>query len=129
MSFIFDLTGRLIVMASAAVNGASQPAARANAAPRVPLQVVGSSFGSTTQPQTHTKTQIQEAVDQANKAFDQSGRKLEFVVDKTLNRLIVKVVDLQTNEVLKQIPAEDMLATARALAVNSNKGALIDGLA
>jgi len=129
MSFIFDLTGRLTVMASAAVLGTTPSAARASAGSGAPPRVVGSGTGSSSPPQSHTKSQVQAAVDQANKALDQDGRKLEFVVDKVLNRPIVKVVDLQTNEVLQQVPAESMLATARALAGNSNKGALIDGLA
>jgi len=129
MAFIFDLTGRLAVMTGAAVLAAGDPAARANAAPVVPPRLLESGAGAANPPQLHTQPQIQDAIDRANKALDQNGRKLEFVVDKKLNRSIVKVVDLQTNEVLQQVPAESMLATARALAGNSPKGALIDGQA
>jgi uncharacterized FlaG/YvyC family protein len=66
------------------------------------------------------------AVAQINDALAQNGWKMEFVIDKSIDRLIVKVVDIRTNEVLVQVPAESMPATARALADGPQAGALID---
>lgn len=37
-----------------------------------------------------------------------TGRKLQFSVNKELNDVIVTVVDSKTNQVLKEIPSEDM---------------------
>ncbi len=37
-----------------------------------------------------------------------TGRKLQFSVNKELNDVIVTVVDPHTNQVVKQIPSEDM---------------------
>ncbi len=38
-----------------------------------------------------------------------SGRKLQFNVNKELNTVIVRIVDSNTNQVVKQIPSEDMV--------------------
>jgi len=37
-----------------------------------------------------------------------TGRKLQFSVNKELNDVIVTIVDSKTNQVLKEIPSEDM---------------------
>ena len=36
------------------------------------------------------------------------GRKLQFNVNKELNSIVIRVVDSNTNQVLKEIPSEDM---------------------
>ena len=42
-------------------------------------------------------------------------RNLEFSIDETTDRLVVKVVDAETEEVVRQIPSEEALALARRL--------------
>ncbi|MDR1894816.1 MAG: flagellar protein FlaG [Spirochaetales bacterium] len=37
------------------------------------------------------------------------NRKLKFSIDRELNKVIVKVVDSQTNRVIKEIPPEELL--------------------
>lgn len=37
-----------------------------------------------------------------------TGRKLQFTVNKELNDVVITVVDSHTNQVLKEIPSEDM---------------------
>jgi len=122
MSFIFDSTGTLTVTSST-LAGAFVPTATSpgpHAAPVAPDGAIAPA-----QP----AARIQEAVNQANGAMERSSLKMEFVVDKALDRTIVKVVDTQTNQVLKQIPSESMLAAARALAAHSTRGALVDAQA
>ena len=55
-----------------------------------------------------------------------SGRKLQFNVNNELGSIIVKVVDPNTNQVVKEIPSEDM----QKLKINIRKtiGALFDQL-
>ncbi|KRB93365.1 hypothetical protein ASE07_13280 [Noviherbaspirillum sp. Root189] len=48
---------------------------------------------------------------------------LEFSVDEDSNRTIVKVIDQQTQEVLRQIPSEEALKISKAL--NQVSGLLI----
>ena len=69
------------------------------------------------------------AVAAANEQLNQSNRELTFVFDDTLGRMLVKIVDMQTNAVVRQVPSEDMLAAARALSGSSKQGALLRGKA
>jgi len=43
------------------------------------------------------------------------GHSLRFNIDDETGKTIVKVMDSQTQEVIKQIPTEEMLAIAKAL--------------
>ena len=43
------------------------------------------------------------------------NNRLEFNVDADVGRVVVKVVDKETEEVLLQVPSEEMLAIAKAL--------------
>ena len=54
---------------------------------------------------------------QVRESLDSLSRKsgLEFAVDDELGRVVVKVLDPETREVLKQFPSEDALALARSL--------------
>ncbi|MBV8659846.1 MAG: flagellar protein FlaG [Burkholderiales bacterium] len=69
-------------------------------------------------------TEVTEAVSQLNK-FMQSmnNTALQFSVDKDTNISVVKLVDTQSKEVIRQIPSEDVLAVAKA--INKFQGLLI----
>jgi flagellar protein FlaG len=43
-------------------------------------------------------------------------RNLEFTLDEELNRVIVRVYDAETEEIIRQIPAEEVLRLARHIA-------------
>ena len=58
---------------------------------------------------------LREAAREANEALRTSGAQLEFVVDDEAKTLIVKLVDTETQKVLRQIPSEEMLAIRRNL--------------
>lgn len=100
------------------------PGSRQPASPDVP---------ATTAPQSGagaaTPAQLKAAVDAANRELDQSNRELAFVFDDKLGRMLVKIVDTRTNTVIRQVPSEEMLAAARALAGSSTRGALLSGKA
>jgi len=72
-----------------------------------------------------TAAQLKAAVAAANQQLDQSNRELAFVFDDTLGRMLVKIVDRQTNTVVRQVPSEDMLAMARALSGTPRRGTLL----
>lgn len=72
-----------------------------------------------------TSEQLKQAVDRINRELQQSNRELAFVFDDKLHRMLVKIVDTQTNTVVRQVPSEDMLAMARALQDAPARGALI----
>jgi len=75
--------------------------------------------------QTATSTQVQmevtkETVDRVVHQLETQSqslrRDLQFNVDDSTGRVIVTVRDSQTNEVIRQIPSEEILALSRHLA-------------
>jgi flagellar protein FlaG len=61
------------------------------------------------------KRQVQEAVAKLNDYIQSVQRDLEFNLDEDSGRVVVKVVDRSTNEVVRQIPEEVALKLARNL--------------
>ena len=54
--------------------------------------------------------EIKQNTQQLQKMSDMiAGNKLHFSVDKELNTVVISIVDTSTNQVVKQIPSEDML--------------------
>jgi len=58
---------------------------------------------------------INRAAEQINKLIQQFDRNLQFTVDEDTNINVVKVIDTQSEEVIRQMPTEEMLAIAKAL--------------
>lgn len=58
---------------------------------------------------------LDDAVKNINKALQSLSRNIEFSVDTDSNRTVVKVVDQQTQQVLRQMPSPEALEIAKAL--------------
>lgn len=58
---------------------------------------------------------LDEAVGNINKSLKAAGQGVEFSVDEDSKRLVVKVVDQETREVLRQMPSVEALQIAKAL--------------
>lgn len=65
--------------------------------------------------QNQQKQQVQEAVAKLNDYIQSVQRDLEFNLDDESGRVVVKVVDRNTNEVVRQIPDEVALKLAHNL--------------
>ena len=52
---------------------------------------------------------IMQAVNRANKALDGTNRRFEYSIHEQTNTIVVKVIDTQTNEVIREIPPEKIL--------------------
>jgi flagellar protein FlaG len=59
--------------------------------------------------------QLTDAVSKINKSMATESRGLEFSVDSDSKRTIVKVVDRQTKELIRQIPTVETIQIAHAL--------------
>ncbi len=57
--------------------------------------------------------ELQQAVAQLNEYVQQSQRDLFFSVDDSSGRTVVRVVNSETEEVIRQIPNEDVLRISR----------------
>jgi len=69
-----------------------------------------------TQPEKKVKPQvIQTAAADLEKISSALNRKLQFVVDHGSNEVIVKVIDKDTDKVIKEIPPEELQRLHRSL--------------
>jgi flagellar protein FlaG len=60
--------------------------------------------------------QVQQAVQMINKTMQTLSRNLEFSVDNAaVGKTVVKVVDNETGETIRQMPSQETLDIARAL--------------
>lgn len=57
----------------------------------------------------YTQSDLQRAVEEANKFIFKDNGRFEFRMHERTNRMIVKLVDKDTDEVLKEIPPEKIL--------------------
>ena len=59
---------------------------------------------------------LKSAVDSVNRALQQSSsQSLQISVDSATKRQIVKLMDMQTGEMIRQIPSKEMLAIAQSI--------------
>ncbi|MBV8048825.1 MAG: flagellar protein FlaG [Paludibacterium sp.] len=112
------------------------PAQAAASAQQAPVQAqtaaavaaVGQSQDASTQADSTKKQKVDEkalssAVDHLNDTAKLFNTQLQFSVDPATGRRVVKVTDSTTNEVIRQIPAEDVLRLSKAL--DDFKGLLV----
>lgn len=92
-----------------------------------PTPAVASSPISTNTPSSTAATQaaqavrepsaseVKKAVSEINKAIQSTSQNLELSVDTDSNQVIVKVIDQQTKQVLRQIPTVEAIEIAKSL--------------
>lgn len=68
--------------------------------------------------------EIEAAVDSINGAIEPVHRGLRFVVHEATNRILVRVMDIKNDEVIKEIPPEEVLDTVAR--IREMIGVLID---
>ena len=86
-----------------------------------PVQVGGmlknavASPGSAQEQNAASQEDVDQAAQKINEALQTVSQKLEFSVDKDTEAVVVKVMDKETGEVIRQIPSEELLKIAKAL--------------
>jgi flagellar protein FlaG len=63
----------------------------------------------------HAAAELQSFVDNINNALKQANKNLVFSVDETSNKTVMKVVDMETGDVIRQIPSKEALAISMAV--------------
>ncbi|MDH5479431.1 MAG: flagellar protein FlaG [Nitrosomonas sp.] len=58
---------------------------------------------------------VKQAVKQIEQVVSNLARNLQFSIDDDTGKTIVKILDAQTQEVIRQFPTEDAISIARAL--------------
>lgn len=87
----------------APVNAAAKPA---------PMQTVDAVKRSAPAP---SMDQVKQAVEDINKSMKSLSQGLEFSIDTDTKQNVVKVIDPQTQEVIRQMPTQEALDIAKAL--------------
>ena len=70
-----------------------------------------------------SREQLNQAVSDLNQSSQMKTQGLEFSIDEDSQRTVVKVIDQETKEVLRQIPTKEALELAKTF--DSAKGSLI----
>lgn len=71
--------------------------------------------------------QVKEAMQAIRRVVAPVAQSLQFSIDEATGKTVVRVVDASTQEVIRQIPSEEVLAIARAL--DRLQGLLLKGKA
>lgn len=70
-----------------------------------------------------SQRELDEAIKSVNDFVNSVNKSLQFSVDDDTGKTVVKVIDTETKQVIKQFPSEEMLAIAKAL--DGIKGLLV----
>lgn len=97
---------------AADVTAASRPAAAARTG-TVPVELPAKAVQAAAA--VPDQEQVKQAVDRINKVVQSMTSDVEFTVDESTGINVVKVMDKKTNEVIRQMPSEDILALDRSL--------------
>lgn len=62
-----------------------------------------------------TRETLKQATEMINKVIQSLSRNIEFTVDEETKENVVKVMDTETGELIRQMPSEETLAIAKAL--------------
>jgi len=99
--------------------GSMHPAAPAAERPRVappaPSKVQAAAAASAATVQAVDIAQMKKALEAANRAVQSAGGSLQFSIDQETGKTLVRIIDTSTNQLIRQIPSEEMLAIARSL--------------
>ena len=106
-------TLNMALAASAETRTSSRSAPTSELAANAPVAPVTESKPAEKQPAS--EDQLKDAVKAANDFVQPINNAVEFSLDKDSDKMIVKVVDTATREVIRQFPSEEMLALAQAL--------------
>lgn len=80
-----------------------------------PLQTANPVRSTNSSPKAASADEINKAVAEINKSVQVSSQNLEFSVDNDAKEVVVKIVDQQTKQVIRQIPTEEALEIAKSL--------------
>lgn len=111
-------TGKVQLPSDGTASARSDPASRANAGSEqvaVPPPVI-SHAAQPARPDGQSRIDAAKQIaSQINDYLESASSSLQFMVDKESNRVVIKVVDTQTQEVIRQMPTEEMLAISKSL--------------
>ncbi len=109
---------KLDTVTSATAGSNAAPATRSPGTSGAPLAglPLAPSVKTVTQPQPAASVEAaKQAVARINEFLKSSAANVEFTVDAASDRVVVRVVDSETHQLIRQMPSEETLAISRAL--------------
>ena len=103
-------------------NAAPAPNAAADKADK-PVQSQSTVSASEARSEPVSREQLNQALKATKDFVGSINSSLDFSVDEDTGSVVVKVIDKETKEVIRQFPSEEMLSIAKAL--DSIKGLLV----
>jgi flagellar protein FlaG len=91
------------------------PQAARPAQPDTPAPPVAPAAAASNGNAVSAQEQLAKAVEELNKAVKDVAPGIEFSIDADLHQTVVKIVDQNTKEVLRQMPTEETIAIAKSL--------------
>lgn len=82
--------------------------------PQLPA-VTAQSPSSQPQQPVADRAQVEEAVAKVKRQVQQVSNNLDFAVDDSTGKVLVRITDRETGELIRQIPSEELLDIARSL--------------
>jgi flagellar protein FlaG len=114
---------------ASAVGAPPQPVSTSRQGSHDAVQLVaGDAIATAALPAPEVQSQIEQAVRavaEANQRLAQKGTELTFEFDDALGRMILRLVDSETGKTVRQVPTEEALAVARALAEGLGPGTVM----
>ncbi|MFH1819709.1 MAG: flagellar protein FlaG [Pseudomonadota bacterium] len=104
----------MIIQNTPLMNQAALPAARAHSVAPTESKVVADTQANNV-PRQPSAAELKTAVETLNKAMQQSNQNLEFSVDTDTKKVVVKMVDTSTGQLIRQFPSEETLAISRGI--------------
>lgn len=89
----------------------------------IAASIVGSKIGNSME----SEEQVKQAVQKIQGAVNNLAQNLQFSIDEDTGKTIIKVMDVHTEEVIRQIPTEEAVKIARTL--DKVQGLLFNGKA
>jgi flagellar protein FlaG len=86
----------------------------------------GKTLPARPRPEITATADVEKAVQQLNELARESRRGLRFRVDEGSGRTVITVLNASTDEIVRQIPSEEILAIARAVRHAQLSASLID---
>lgn len=108
--------------------GSGAPRPRGDAPAREPVPVPNANRAearAAAEQAAASEQAMRRAIEKANRALTEKGRELTFEFNDDVGRVIVRLIDRKTGEVLRQIPSPEMVEIARLLEAKDAAGALL----
>lgn len=102
--------GTVAPAASASSSVPAKPASHSSAS----AKAAGPQASPPVQPSPRGEA-LQQVATEINRFLKSNASDLQFVIDPASDRVVVRIVDGQTGEVIRQVPSDEMLAISRSL--------------